>query len=107
MSSEEIDYAQQVWVGAVDQAIQDVRLVLGEANNLYVILGDVERALGGIQYHQFSPATDADELIRVSKDLKHKVSVAVSVIQDEINRAIWQANELGDEGRSHMHSMSD
>lgn len=92
----ELQEALLSWQQSVDQAVQDIRLLVDAANDLYRAASDAERAVAAVQYHQFDGETDAGDLIRTGSHLKFEVGAKVASIRDHINATARDIADIGD-----------
>lgn len=96
--------AQLRWEGCVDQAVQDIRLIVDTANDLYRELCDAERDTASVQYHQFRDDVDFDELIRTANSLKHEIGNRVGSIRDQLARIRDEVGDLTNIAVEHRYS---
>lgn len=97
--------AQLRWEGCVDQAVQDIRLIVDAANDLYREICDAERDTAATQFHQFRYELDEDELIRTANSLKHEIGHRVGSIRNQIERIQHEVRELADLANQHRDSV--
>lgn len=99
------EWAQANWQQSVEQAIEDIRLLVDSTNDLLRRVSDAERDTAAVQYHVFPSDVDADELVRVAGNLKHDVSQKVARMRDAISDLLTESAELGELARMHQSTM--
>lgn len=97
--------AQLRWEGCVDQAVQDIRLIVDAASDLYREACDAEHATAATQYHQFREGVDPDELIRTANSLKTEIGSRVGSIRNQIEQIQHEVRELADMANQHRDSV--
>lgn len=99
------DYGQLHWQGCVEQAIQDIRLLVDAANDLCRAVRDAKRNTAATPYHVFAEDVDVDELVRTASSLKNEIGTKVGSIRDRIRDLIAEVAELGEIAQAHQSSV--
>lgn len=99
------DLPQLRWEGCVDQAVEDIKLLVNATNDLYQDACEAEQATATEQYHRFRSDVDGDELIRTANSLKHEVGNRVTSIQRSIERIRHEISDLGRLASQHRSSV--
>lgn len=105
VNDDNYEWAQRNWQQDVEQAVQEIRLLVDRANDLQRQAVDAERATAAMQYHVFPQDIDAQELTRLAHDLRYEVGLKAVEIRDAISDLMPQIQALGVLAQTHQQSL--